>query len=30
MADMDENLDETVQIAEPDFRFYALAHATRG
>ena len=30
MADMDENLDETVQIAEPDFRFYALAHAVRG
>jgi len=27
MADMDENLEETVQIAEPDFRFYALAHA---
>jgi len=29
MADMDENLDETVQIAEPDFRFYTLAHAVR-
>ena len=27
MADMDENLEETVEIAEPDFRFYALAHA---
>ena len=27
MADMDENLEETVQIAEPDFRFYALTHA---
>lgn len=30
MADMDENLEETVEIAEPDFRFYALAHAVRG
>jgi quinol monooxygenase YgiN len=29
MADMDTNLEETVQIAEPDFRFYALAHASR-
>jgi heme-degrading monooxygenase HmoA len=28
MADMDENLEETVEIAEPDFRFYALAHAS--
>lgn len=27
MADMDENLAETVEIASPDFRFYALAHA---
>ena len=26
MADMDENLEETVEIAEPDFRFYTLAH----
>lgn len=28
MADMDENLEETVQIASPDFRFYELIHAT--
>jgi len=27
MADMDENLDETVQIANPDFRFYTLVFA---
>jgi heme-degrading monooxygenase HmoA len=27
MADMDENLDETVEIASPDFRFYSLAFA---
>lgn len=27
MADMDENLDETVEIANPDFRFYSLAFA---
>jgi heme-degrading monooxygenase HmoA len=27
MADMDENLTETVEIAAPDFRFYAVAHA---
>ena len=29
MADMDENLEETVQIAEPDFRFYTLVHFTQ-
>ena len=28
MADMDENLAETVEIANPDFRFYELVHAT--
>ena len=28
MADMDVNLDETVEIADPDFRFYELVHAT--
>lgn len=28
MADMDVNLAETVQIANPDFRFYTLVHAT--
>jgi heme-degrading monooxygenase HmoA len=28
MADMDENLDETVRIASPDFRFYTLAFST--
>jgi hypothetical protein len=27
---VDENLEETVQIAEPDLRFYALAHTARG
>lgn len=27
MADMDENLDETAAIANPDFRFYTLGHA---
>lgn len=27
MADMDENLEETAAIANPDFRFYTLAHA---
>lgn len=27
MADMDENLDETVEIASPDFRFYTLVFA---
>jgi heme-degrading monooxygenase HmoA len=27
MADMDENLDETVAIASPDFRFYELVFA---
>jgi len=27
MADMDENLEETVQIANPDFRFYMLVFA---
>ena len=27
MADMDENLEETVQIANPDFRFYELVFA---
>ncbi len=29
MADMDENLEETVQIAEPDFRFYTLVHVAQ-
>ncbi|GAA4744001.1 hypothetical protein GCM10023328_27140 [Modestobacter marinus] len=28
MADMDENLAETVEIASPDFRFYELVHAS--
>ena len=27
MADMDENLEETAAIADPDFRFYTLVHA---
>lgn len=27
MTDMDENLEETVQIANPDFRFYTLVFA---
>ncbi len=27
MADMDENLEETVELASPDFRFYTLAFA---
>jgi heme-degrading monooxygenase HmoA len=27
MADMDENLEETVEIASPDFRFYTLLFA---
>jgi len=27
MADMDTNLEETVEIANPDFRFYALVHS---
>lgn len=27
MADMDENLEETVEIANPDFRFYSVAFA---
>ena len=27
MADMDRNLEETVAIANPDFRFYTVAHA---
>jgi heme-degrading monooxygenase HmoA len=27
MADMDENLEETLQLAEPDFRFYTLVFA---
>lgn len=27
MADMDENLDETVEIASPDFRFYKVVFA---
>ncbi|WP_461475442.1 antibiotic biosynthesis monooxygenase family protein [Microbacterium sp. HJ5] len=27
MADMDENLEETVEIASPDFRFYELVYA---
>jgi heme-degrading monooxygenase HmoA len=27
MADMDENLDETVEIASPDFRFYSVVFA---
>jgi heme-degrading monooxygenase HmoA len=27
MADLDENLEETIQIASPDFRFYSLVHA---
>lgn len=28
MADMDENLEETVQIASPDFRFFELVYAS--
>jgi len=27
MADMDENLDETIEIASPDFRFYDVIHS---